>query len=211
MENIAGATLCSKSARLVSVLFHPIFMPVYGLLVIFMAPTVFYFLPFDVKRLTVTVFVTTDILIPLALTPLLVNRGLISSWTMDSGADRVVALLFMTVLYSVTSYLIHSWHIPQFLKAYSYSLTIISLAMLVTGMWWKISLYAAGAGILTAAILTLSLRMATPLVIYITVSLLISGFVLSARLRLNRHNQSEVYAGYIAGLGGMMLLMALFQ
>jgi hypothetical protein len=186
-------------------------MPVYGLLVIFMAPTVFYFLPFDVKRLTVTVFVTTNILIPMALTPLLVNRGLISSWTMDSGADRVVALIFMTVFYSVTCYLIHSWHIPQFLKAYAYSLAVIALAMLITIMWWTISVYAAGAGILTAIILTLSMRMATPLVIYITVSLLISGFILSARLRLNRHNQAEVYGGYIAGLGGMILLMALFQ
>jgi hypothetical protein len=211
MENVQTAKLFLKPSRVVSVLFHPLFMPVYGLLVIFMAPTVFYFLPFDVKRLTVTVFVTTDILIPMALAPLLISRGLISSWAMDSRADRVVLLLFMTLLYSITSYLIYSWHIPQFLKAYAYSLAVISLVLLVITIWWKISVHAAGAGVLTAIILELSLRMSTPLVIYLALSLLISGMILSARLSLNRHNQAEVYGGYIAGLAGLMLFMALFQ
>lgn len=211
MEKNEGAGWIAAGSQIVSVLFHPLFMPVYGLLVIFFAPTVFYYLSFDAKRLLITVFVTTGILIPAAIYPLLVNRKIITSLTMTSRSDRVVPLIFMTILYSLICYLIYKWQIPVFLKAYSYSLAVIALSLLVINAWWKISLYSAGSGFLTGIIIYLSVRLSTPLIWYISGSIIISGLVMTARLKKAIHNPLQVSAGYFIGLAGIIILMILFQ
>ncbi|MFN8240038.1 MAG: hypothetical protein U0X39_04710 [Bacteroidales bacterium] len=211
MENEIRTVQKKILPKFISVLFHPVFMPVYGLLVIFTAPTVFWYLPLVVKKWLFVVYMILDVIVPLSLMPFLVHRKIISSWQMENREDRILPLILLTVFYVSTSVLIHRWQIPFFLKAYTYSLPAISFVLLLVTLKWKISLHAAGAGALTALVIILSLRMSTALTWYLSGVLLLSGIILSSRLRLDAHAPSEVYTGYSTGFVVSFIFMLLLQ
>ena len=75
--------------------------------------------------------------------------------------------------------------------------------------WWKISIHAVGAGALTATVIALSFRMHTPLTFYLLAVILASGVILSARLKLNSHNPSQVWIGFLTGFMGIILFILL--
>jgi hypothetical protein len=197
------------SARTISVIFYPLFIPLYGLLVIFAAPTLFWYIPVRAKEILLFIFIVNNLFIPVALMPFFRYRNLISSWFIENRSERTIPLMTVALLYAVTSFILSRLQIPMFFKAYGYSLTILTLVLLSINRWWKISLHSAGAGALISTVLALSLIMSVSLPLYLAGSVLIAGFVLSSRLKLNAHSPAEVYAGFLAGLiipAGMMLL-----
>ncbi len=211
MEGGDRKSLPKLTALLVSVLFHPLFMPLYGLFVIFNAPTLFWYIPVRAKLVLLLIFVVNNLLLPLLLMGLLRLRGVVSSWTMENREERTLPLLGVVILYIVTSVILSRLAIPVFFRAYGYSLTALSVVLLAINTKWKVSLHAAGAGALVSTVLILSVRMAVPLPFYLATAVMISGIVLSSRLRLNAHNQGETYGGFIAGLLTIPLIMVLFH
>jgi len=203
--------LPGKLAKTVSILFHPLFMPLYGLLIIFFAPTLFWYLPFRVKEILFFIFLINNVLIPVSLIPFFRYRHIISSMMIENRQERVVPLLTVSFLYLVTSFIMFRLQIPVFLKAYSYSLTILAIALLLISLKWKISLHSAGAGAIASLVLVLSLKMSSGLPFLIMLSVLISGIILSSRLKLNTHSPSEVYTGFITGFAILAAGLLLYQ
>jgi hypothetical protein len=197
------------ASKTVSVIFYPLFMPLYGLIVIFTAPTLFWYIPARAKEILFFIFIVNNLLIPVALMPFFRYRNLISSWVIEERSERTIPLMSVALLYAITSFILSRLEVPLFFKAYGYALTMLTLVLLTINRWWKISLHSAGAGALISIVILLSLRMSASLPFYMAGSVLIAGAVLSARLKLNTHNQAEVYSGFLAGLiipSGMMLL-----
>jgi hypothetical protein len=210
MEQGKSMNLKEKAARIVSITFHPLLIPVYGLLVIFFAPTLFWYLPFRVKEILFFIFLINNVLIPLSLMPFLRYRNIISSWLIEERHERIIPLLVVSLLYSITSFIMYRLQIPVFVKAYTYSLAILSVVLLIINFSWKISLHSAGAGAVTALIFVLSFKMGVQLPVQTASILLLSGAVMSARLKMQSHEPKEVYVGFIAGLviqGSFMILL----
>jgi len=200
-----------SAARIISISFHPLLAPVYGLLVIFFAPTLYWYLPFRVKEILFFIFLINNVLIPLSLMPFLRYRNLISSWTIDERRERLVPLMIITLLYVVTSYIMYKLQIPVFLKVYAYSLALLALVLLIINLRWRISIHSAGAGAVTALVFVLSLKMGVPLPLQLVATILVSGFVMSARLLTNLHEPRQVYGGFLTGFIVQGLFLMLFQ
>lgn len=211
MEKDKRKDFKENAARIISILFHPLLMPLYGLLMIFFAPTLFWYLPFRVKEILFFIFLINNVLIPLSLLPFLRYRNIISSWVIEERRERVIPLLSSSFLYSVTSFIMFRLQIPVFLKAYTYSLAVLAVILLIINLSWKISLHSAGAGAMSALIFVLSVKMGVPLPFQLAATLLLSGVVMSAILILNSHEPKQVYGGFIAGFFVQGLLMLLFQ
>jgi uncharacterized membrane protein len=60
-------------------------------------------------------------------------------------------------------------------------------------------------------VLLLSLKMYSPLVWYLVTVIIISGLVLSSRLKLNSHNPQQVWTGFLTGFFGLALFMIFFN
>jgi len=196
--------------RIITVIFHPLFMPFYGLLIVFNAPTLFWYIPVKAKIYLFLIFFIDNLLIPALLMPFFRYRNIISSWKMETRSDRTVPLMAVSLMYAVTSFILSKLELPVFFKAYSYSVTMLLIAILTINRWWKISIYSAAAGVVTACVVTLSIRMSAPLPFLLAATVLVSGLIISSRLRLNRHDPGEVYAGFLTGLlitAGFMLLL----
>ena len=210
MDNGKSAQVTNKFARIISAMFHPLLMPVFGLVIIFSAPTLYNYIPFEVKKLLILIVLVNNVLLPLSLIPFFIHSKLIGAWSMNERKDRVIPLMISTILYIVTSYIIFRFSVPHFLKSYILSVSVIVLAATLINFLWKISLHSIGMGLLLSVVMTLSIKMYTPLTWYLFTSIIVTGFVLSSRLQLNINNAWQVWGGLLTGLLGFSFLMRLF-
>jgi hypothetical protein len=194
-------------ARIISIIFHPLLMPVYGLVIIFSAPTLFGYLPFQIKKLLFMIICVNNVLLPLSLLPFLYHRQIITSWSITERKERYIPLILTAVLYCTTSYIIFKFPIPIFLKSFIFATAFLSIVVTAINFIWKISLHAVGAGALIALVLLLSLKMLTPLQWYLIPVIISAGLILSSRLKLNFHSPQQVWLGLLSGFAGLALFM----
>jgi hypothetical protein len=185
-------------------------MPLYGMMIVFSAPTLFGYLPFPVKRLLFLIILTNNVVLPVSLMPFFKYRKIITSWSIDDRRERIIPLIITTLLYSSTIFIIHRFPVPVFIKSFIIAAFFLSLTVTVITFWWKISIHSVGAGALIGLVLILSFRMYTPLVGYLVSTVVAGGMLLSSRLSLNTHNPQQVWAGFVTGLAGLFLVMFLF-
>jgi len=209
MNSLKGSNINDKLAWLVSVIFHPLLMPLYGILFLLTAPTFLRYLPVEVKQLLVIVIVINNVMIPVGLLMFFRYRNLISSYRIDDRNERVMPLLTTAILYCTTSFIIFRFQIPFFLKSFIFATSVVAIILSMINFWWKISIHSAGAGAMTATILILSFKMQTDLLWYLVAIILLSGAILASRLKLNTHEPSQVWAGFATGFLGISLFILL--
>ena len=200
----------STLAKIITVIFHPLLMPVYGMAIIFSAPTLFGYLPFPVKKLLFLILLVNNVLLPLSMLPFFIHMNIISSWSLSDRKERIIPLVITTILYCTTSFIIFRFPIPVFFKSFIYATAFLSLIVTVINFRWKISLHSVGAGALIALVIILSLKMFTPLVWYLISAVIAGGLILSSRLKLNFHNPQQVWLGFFTGIIGLTLFMMFF-
>lgn len=210
MDSSRSAEFYERMSRTISVIFHPLLVPVYGLLIIFIAPTLYNYLPFEVKKMLILIVLVNNVMLPLSLIPFFVHRNLVSSWFMNERKDRILPLMISTILYTVTTYIIFRFSVPYFLKSFFLAAAFLSFAAAIINFWWKISIHSIGAGALLALVLILSLKMHTPLLWYLIPAILAGGLILSSRLQLNLHNPGQVWTGFLTGFLGFAVILMLF-
>ncbi|HNW56266.1 MAG TPA: hypothetical protein PLR88_00440 [Bacteroidales bacterium] len=210
MDNNETKGLLDKAAFIISVVFHPLLMPLYGMAMIFSGPTLMSYLPFQVKKLLFLIVLINNVLLPLSLMPFLKYKNVISSWSIENRHERIIPLLMTTLFYASTSFIIFKFPIPLFFKSFLLGAFFISLAVTLINFWWKISIHSVGAGALVALIFILSLRLDSSLVWSLISAIIIAGLVMSARLRLNTHNPRQVWYGFMLGYVGLGLFVWFF-
>lgn len=209
MNDITDRDFTFKIAKTVSFVFHPLFMPLYGLIILLSAPTFLGYLPVEIKKILILIMVINNIMIPLALLPFFRYRNVISSYKIENRRERIIPLLTVSILYCTTSYIVFNFQIPFFLKSFIFATSVVSIIVSMVNFWWMISIHAVGAGALTATVLVLSIKMHAPLTWYLTAVILTGGLILSSRLRLNSHSPSQVWLGFFTGLLGISLFILL--
>ncbi len=198
-----------RLAQIVSVLFHPLLMTVYGLMIIFSTPSLYGYLPLQVKKVVSFIVITDNLIIPLILIVYFRFRNIISGWTIGSRSERVVPLITISLFYVFTVYLIYKFHIPFFIKSFIICSAVLAVAVTIINFWFKISVHSAGAGAMTALVMILSIKMQIPLTWLMIIVILVSGLVMSSRLWLKAHTPTEVWTGFFLGLIGSLLILGL--
>ena len=198
-----------RLAQTVSVLFHPLLVPVYGLMIIFSTPSLYGYLPLQVKRVVTFIVITDNLIIPLMLIVYFRFRNMISGWTIESRSERVIPLITISFFYIFTVYLIYKFHIPFFIKSFIICSAALAVTVTIINFWFKISVHSVGAGAMTALIMILSVRMQAPLTWLMIIIILVSGLVMSSRLWLKAHSPSEIWTGFLLGSIGSLLILGL--
>ncbi|MGE5421505.1 MAG: phosphatase PAP2 family protein [Chloroflexota bacterium] len=198
-------------AKIISVVFHPLFMPVYGMAIILSALTPFGYLPFTVKKLIFLIIGVNNVFLPLMLLPFLMQMKLISSWTLAERKERYIPLVITTLLYAATSYIVFRFPIPFFIKAFIFSTFFLSLFVTIINFSFRISLHAAGAGALFGLLLLLCFRSYTFAGWHFVLVAIAAGMILTSRLKLNVHTPQQVWWGFFTGFMVVLIFMSFFQ
>lgn len=196
-------------AKTILAVFHPLLIPLYGLLIIFSAPTLIGYLPYAVKKILIIIILINNVLLPFSFIPYFKFRNLISSWTIDNRRERIIPLITTSFFYSVTVFITFRYNIPVFIKSFILAVAFLAIAVTVINFWWKISIHAAGSGALIALVVILSIKMQAFLPWFLVAVILSAGLVMTARLWLNTHSSKEVWSGFFLGFicSGLFLFL----
>ena len=199
-----------RAAMAISVIFHPVLMPLYGLLVIYSSPTLLSFIPFSVKKLVFIITAANMVIIPLSVATVLYSRGVIRSFNTREKGERMLLLSFTMVMYILTAFLIMRLPVPGLFKGYFVSIAAVTLVTLIITPFYRVSLHSAGAGGLLALVVVMIILFETRSVWHVALLVTGTGAVMSSRLYLRNHEQGEVWAGLLAGASSMSASLWLF-
>ncbi len=188
------------SAHILSYLFHPIFLPTFGLIVIFgLNRYISATTPYDKQFFLVSwIFVNTAV-IPFIFTAVLRWKKLVSSIQLDTREDRVIPFTFALFFYLTNYWLLRDIPMPQIIYSiFLGSSAAVGIALLVN-FYTKISIHMIGMGGVTASIYAMSQVYDLNLVGYVLLGIVASGMVGSARFVLESHNLKQIYLGWGTG------------
>ncbi|MFN2313223.1 MAG: hypothetical protein ABR531_02110 [Bacteroidales bacterium] len=195
----------TKTAEVLSVIFHPLFIPLYGLLIIYSSPTLLSFIPSRLKMLMFVLVLTNNVLLPLALAAVLWVRGAITTFNARDRNERVILLTFALMMYTLTAWLLLRMQVPNLFRAYFISIAVVTLITLLITTFYRLSLHAAGIGGLLVLIIFMVVFYDINTVWQLTTVVFVGGAVMSARIWLSDHTPAEVWTGLLAGTTVMAL------
>lgn len=187
----------SLIAKIISILFHPLLMPVIGLLMIFNTDSyVSYAVPYELKKALLLLVGVSTFVIPFLITLLLKNRGLINSLEMETTKERIIPYAFTIIFYILTLYMLKQANIPPIIFKFIIGATFSVIMAFIINIKWKISAHMIGLGGLVGALICISVIMEVFVTPFILASLIAAGLVGSSRLILKAHDQAQVFAGF---------------
>lgn len=185
-------------ARFTSVIFHPLLIPTIGFLLLFNSDFYFSILPWNVKRYMLLVVFMSTCVLP-AISILILSLSPKFDLNMEKNTDRVLPLFISSISYYLGYLLLKRLPVFPVYNVLLIGSVLVQIALIPISMRWKISAHAAAIGGLVGVVLGLSFRLQENPVQLLSLLVLAAGLVGTSRLILEKHTQSQVYAGFLTG------------
>jgi hypothetical protein len=189
-------------ALLLSYIFHPIFIPLYVLLfIVYLHPSYFSGFSEGTKIRTIFILVQNAVFYPLFCVLLLKGVGFIQSIFLRNQKDRIIPYIACGIFFFWTFTVFkENPEFPRIVPAFMLGVFLASSAALIANIYFKISMHAIGLGGMLGVFLVIansySMLMTWPL----SVALLITGLVCTARLLVSDHSPKDIYSGLFLGV-----------
>ena len=190
-----------RFAQFISVVGHPLFMPVYAMVLIFeFNPYIDLQIPKSIQVIVLTILSVFTILLPLITAIVLQKLGIVKSIYMKTTEERKWPFLLSVLWYYLGFELLTNIALPISLYLLMIgAITAILIAYFIT-LRWKISIHMLGVGGVIGSMIGLSQRFQFDHFYLILVLFFTAGLIGYARLKTNSHNYRQVYAGFILGV-----------
>jgi hypothetical protein len=188
------------AAHILSYLFHPIFLPTSGLVIIFSLNSyVAQTTPFSKQVFLVSwIFVNTAI-IPFLFTAFLRYKKLVSSIELESREDRIIPFTFALFFYLTNYWLLRDIPMPTVIYSIFLGSSVAVGMALVFNFFTKISIHMVGMGGITASVYGMAQLYDLPIIHLVLIGVVASGLVGSARYILESHDLKQIYLGWFTG------------
>jgi hypothetical protein len=193
------------TARLISYIFHPLFIPVYlGWFFIHELRLFPQLDAWDSTKLLIS-FGVNYTLLPLVTLLLAKALGFVGSIYLRTQKDRIIPYVATGVFYFWVWYVFRNQGYPKPVVMYSLAIFLASSLGLLMNNYLKVSMHAIAAGVTATLLVLLGFYLTENLGFYIAVGLLLAGLVCTARLVNNDHSPAEVYLGLGTGVVAQLL------
>ncbi|PHR69157.1 MAG: hypothetical protein COA67_11460 [Lutibacter sp.] len=127
--------------------------------------------------------------------------NMIQSYDMETTEERKFPLLFLTIISYLLGIMLYRTHIVEELAVFYFGMTLtLLISYFLLYIHFKISLHAIGIGGLIGFLGVLSFSYELNLIVVLALFFIISGAIMTSRLKLKAHEGKEVYLGFIIGL-----------
>ena len=201
ISDLAAHKELQLPAKIISYLFHPMFMPVLMAVVInYLNKSAFVGVTNPQRVQLFANIVLNTVFFPLLCTLLLKALGFIESIQMKTSKDRIIPLIATMIFYFWNYWVMKNQAAP------------LSLRVLMLGAYWgvilvfmanifvKVSMHTAAAGGAIGIIIVLMMIGNFNLLIPLLITLLIGGIIGTARMVLHAHKPGEIWLGYFIGI-----------
>lgn len=202
-------------ARVLSVIFHPLFIPTYFFLLLWWAlPTSLEPIGPELQgKFLIFVFLVTCVL-PLLNVSIFKTFGAIRSFAMHDRKERLLPFTFIAIIYIAVTYLFHVHARMNLNDNFLKFMVIIDMLVVVATIatfFFKVSVHSVTIWGLIGILVPLNKITEVNTVFYPTLGVIaLAGFIMAARLESGAHDPREVMLGAVLGLvtgfTGMFLL-----
>lgn len=187
------------AAKVISFLFHPLFVPVYvGWFLLFVVRLFPQLDDWNQLKLLLSLLVNYTIL-PLVSFLLAKALGFIESIHLKTQKDRIIPFVLTGVFYFWIWYVLRTQAQSKELVMFALAIFLSSSAGLIANNYLKVSMHALSCGVVFTFMVLLGLRSDLQLGLYISIAVFLCGLVCTARLINGDHRPVEVYAGFLIG------------
>lgn len=195
------------AARIISYIFHPVFIPVYAVLfLLYIHPDIFAGFTKWEKTLVLLQALLMYGFFPLVTVLLLKALKFIDSVYLNTQRDRIIPFIACGIWY------FWIWYVWRNLPDYPREIVLLAMAIflassigLMGNIYMKISMHAIAMGVMISFMMLLAFTQAISFGIYISITLFIAGLVCTARFIISDHTQKEIYGGLLAGAGALLI------
>lgn len=197
-----------KLAKLISILFHPLLIPTYAMLILINTNNHFVLvLPIENRYMAVGIVFLTSFVLPALFMLILLKVGTIKSLQMESRYERVLPLLLVAIFFYATYYLLKQGPHFSLFNIFMLGATLLVIISLLINYLTKISIHMVAQGGLFGAFTGFAISFNQNYTLLICAIAFIAGLTAYARLELKAHTEAQVYSGF--GLG-VLVMMSLF-
>ena len=195
------------AAKIISYIFHPLFIPVYLAWLIVKTQSYLFgaFTEWE-KTIFIARFGVIYIMFPLVSVLLMKALGFISSIHLKKQRDRIIPYVVCMIYYWWMWYVLHNQ--PEYPKEYvvlSLAIFLASIGGLMANINMKVSMHAIAAGVMAAFVMLLGFSQDIHFGVYISISVLLTGIICTARLIDSDHTNKEIYWGLFIGIFSLLV------
>lgn len=197
------------TAKVLSVLFTPFYLPILGLLILFIF-SYLSLLPLTYKLFLLLMFYLFTVFLPTALIRFYRRY---QGWTLielGSRERRAIPYVISIFSYLLCYYIMAATHVPHFMGSILIAALVIQVACAIINLFIKISTHTAAIGGVTGALLAFSVIFSFNPVWWFCIVLLLAGMVGTSRMILRQHSLRQVVLGYLAGVACSFVSVLLF-
>lgn len=199
----------NRIAIILSVVFHPLILTTYLFALLFMlSPELVGVSALELPALgsLLLLLCLNTFIAPALVIYYFQKLGIISSLYVDDLAERRLPYLACIIIYALATYLF-GWQLdpigelaPQ-ISIILGSVTVSLALMTIITLFWKVSAHATGIGGAITMLAGLMIRSGESSIFYpLLVTIVIAGWLLSARLHLNAHTPAQILVGFVCGV-----------
>ena len=196
MKRTTGIIL---TARVVSLVFTPFYLPIVGLIALF---TLSYLsqMPWRFKLQVLTLVYLFTILLPTMLIHLYRRYQGWSLIQLGNKERRMVPYVISILCYFACVYCMDYFHVPHFMSNIVTAALFIQIICALINVWWKISTHTAAIGGVAGALFVFGELFAFNPVWWLCLVFILAGILGTSRMILRQHSLAQVVAGFFVGI-----------
>ncbi len=188
-------------AEVLSIVFHPVLIPSYSLILLMLAdPVLNNLISLKIKFILLAFVFSGTAIIPVFLILLLKKKKVISSVYLHDRVERITPLAGTTILFYLVYNMLSNSGLPAIISLMSLVSAFLALAILIITLFWKISIHTTAMGGMLASFFCISGELSISPVIICAVLILLCGLVAFSRIKTNAHQPAQVYTGFLMGI-----------
>jgi hypothetical protein len=196
------------AAKVISYIFHPLFIPVYmGWFFVYVLRL---FPGRDAWQQTVLIlqFFVSYTLLPLATVLIAKALGFVQTVFLKTQKDRIIPYMATMIFYFWMWYVSNNLSFPKETVMFSLAVFLATCFGVFFNTYLKVSMHGLSVGVVITLLFILSLTSSTNFGPYLSIALFIAGLVCTARLINNDHRPVEIYAGLLLGCISQLIAWA---
>lgn len=194
------------AARIVSMVFTPFYLPLVGLVALFMF-SYMSLLPLAYKLPMLVMVYLFTILLPSLLIHLYRRFQGWSSRELGWKERRIVPYLISILCYFGCFFLMEYRNTPRVISIILVAALAVQMVCAFINIWWKISTHMAAIGGVAGGLIVYSMAFAFNPLYWLSFIILLAGMVGTARMILRQHSLSQVVTGFFVGFVSSIMVI----
>lgn len=187
------------AARIISMVFTPFYLPVVGLLFLFVF-SYLSLLPLAYKAMVLGVVLTFTVLLPMLLIRIYRRYNKWTPKQLGQRERRAVPYIISIACYMLCNYIMAQMLIPHFMRSIITMALLVQIVCAMVNSWWKISTHTAAIGGVAGALLVFADVFGFNPTWWLCIVIITAGVLASSRMILRQHSLGQVVGGFFVGL-----------